>query len=197
MKKLFAAVIVSAVVFYFAVNTARAEERIVYDFESSLEGWQIPDWALEKMDHVAKGVVITDSYASDGIFSMEVLTDFTGDVWTGAYVEVMKDFDWSDYSEVLVDIYLPEGSPRGLRGRLILTVGDGWYFTEMERSEILHPGAWTTVSASLLEGSSDWKRYIPTDEFRKDIRKIGVRVESDRKPAYAGPIYVDNIRVAR
>jgi hypothetical protein len=31
--------------------------------------------------------------------------------------------------------------------------------------------------------------------FKEDVRKVTVRIESNRKPAYTGPIYIDNITV--
>jgi hypothetical protein len=36
-----------------------------------------------------------------------------------------------------------------------------------------------------------------TEAFRQDIRKIDIRVESNNKPAYSGPFYIDNIRVIK
>ena len=62
----------------------------------------------------------------------------------------------------------------------------------VERPKLRETGVWTHISANLKPGSADWKRTKPTDEFRADVRKIAVRVESS-KPAYSGPIYIDNV----
>ena len=66
----------------------------------------------------------------------------------------------------------------------------------MNRGISLVPGEWTTIHANVKEGSTDWK-FFPDENFRKDIKRLGVRVESDRKPVYTGPIYIDNVRLAK
>ena len=90
---------------------------------------------------------------------------------------------------------MPEDASFGLRAKLILTVGEDWQWTEMSRLVKLEPGEWTTVSASLAAGSSDWRRTQVTEEFRSDIRKLGIRIESNMRPVYSGPIYIDNVRL--
>jgi len=67
----------------------------------------------------------------------------------------------------------------------------------MARSVPLVPGQWTTVSANLSPGSEDWKKTTVDDAFRKDVRKVAIRVESNKKPVYTGPVYVDNIRLQK
>jgi hypothetical protein len=109
----------------------------------------------------------------------------------------MQYFDWTDYSRIACDVYLPEGAPLGLKGKIILTVGDSWKWVEMSRSFSLQPGKWTTMSADLKPGSIDWRRIEVNDAFRQDVRKIDIRVESNNKPAYTGSIYIDNIRVIK
>ena len=167
----------------------------VYDFEAGLQDWAIPDWAKEKDEDVGRVVSTSQEVASHGKGSMQVLADFPGGTWTGAYVEVaMYVTDWSQFSSVSADVYLPANAPSGLQGRFILTTGENWTWTEMNRAIKLEPGKWTMITANLKPGSLDWK-FFPTDAFRKDIRKLGFRVESDKKPVYSGPIYVDNIRL--
>ena len=126
---------------------------------------------------------------------MKIDADFTGGRWTGAIVEIMQYFDWTDYGTLACDIYIPEDAPVGLKAKFILTVGDNWKWIEMSRSYILQPGQWITVSADIKAGSIDWRRVQVDDTFRSDIRKIDIRVESNNKPAYTGPLYIDNIRV--
>ena len=139
----------------------------------------------------------SSEYASTGNESLEMIVDFPGGRWTGAIVEIMQYFDWADYSAVACDLYIPKNAPLGLRGKMILTVGDSWKWVEMSKSTNLKPGEWVTVKADLRPGSIDWRRVQVDDAFRQDVRKLDIRVESNNKPAYTGPIYVDNIRLIK
>jgi len=85
-------------------------------------------------------------------------------------------------------------APRGLRARLILTVGDDWKWSESNKALRLTPGEWTVIKVSLLADSLDWRRFI-TDEFRSDVKKIGLRIESNGVP-YEGSIFIDNITLS-
>lgn len=181
----------------FGATLSHAEEEVLFNFESGLQGWEIPDWAYEKPDHVQKEIMVSDEYASDGAQSLEIDCEFPGGRWTGAIIEIMQYFDWTDYSRIACDIYLPAGAPVGLKGKMILTVGDSWKWVEMSRSFPLKPGQWVTMSADLDPGSIDWRRVQVDDAFRQDVRKLDIRVESNNKPAYKGPIFVDNIRVIK
>ena len=174
------------------------EERTFYDFETEdLNGWEIPMWALGKTDHVAREAKMSTSFASKGNASMEIDAEFPGGNWTAALVEIQQYLDVSQYRVIRADIYLPKDAPMGLKAKLILTVGSNWKFVEMSRSVPLMPGEWATITANIEPGSYDWKRVVPDEEFAKDIRKIAVRIESNRKPKYIGTVYVDNVRVGR
>lgn len=180
---------------FLLAGAAMAEEVVLFNFEDGLQGWEIPDWAFEKPDMVLKEIDVTDEYASNGAKSMMMDADFTGGRWTGALVEIMQYYDWTDYSKLAVDIYLPKEAPMGLRAKMILTVGDSWKWVEMSKTYALAPGKWTTITADLMPGSIDWRRIQVDDAFRADVRKIDVRVESNNRPAYTGKIYIDNVRV--
>ncbi len=178
-------------------SNARAEEGAltIFDFEGNLQEWIIPDWAKESTDHVGKILSTSAEVASHGTGSLQLLADFPGERWTGAYVEVLMHVtDWSKFGSLSVDAYLPPSAPAGLEARLILTIGEQWVWTEMNRPIPLVPGQWTTVTVNLKPGSLDWK-FFPDEQFRKDIRKVGIRVESNKRPVYSGPIYFDNIRL--
>ena len=103
----------------------------------------------------------------------------------------------SHYRVISVDLYIPNDAPIGLKVKVILTVGSNWKFVEMSRSVPLVPGEWITITANIEPGSYDWKRVVPDEKFAEDVRKIAIRVESNRKPKYTGPIYVDNVRIGR
>ncbi len=172
-------------------------ELVMFDFEKDLQDWNIPDWAREKPDNAGKIVSLSDEFASHGTSSMQLLAEFPGGKWTGAYVEVMMYVtDWNPYHGLSMDVYLPSNAPKGLTGRIILTVGEQWTWTEMNRGIALEPGQWTTVTVRLTPDSLDWKSF-PTEAFRKDIRKVGFRIESDKSPTYTGPAYIDNIRLTQ
>ncbi|MEA3488802.1 MAG: hypothetical protein U9R44_00465 [Candidatus Omnitrophota bacterium] len=173
------------------------EERTYYDFESDLNGWEVPQWALGKTDYVGKEAEVSQEVASHGNSSMKFTADFPGGLWTAGLVEIQQYLDMSRYRVVRADIYLPEDAPMGLKAKLILTVGSNWKFVEMSRSIPLIPGEWVTITANIEPGSYDWKRVVPDEEFAEDVRKIAIRVESNRKPKYSGTIFVDNIRVGR
>ncbi len=182
-----------------AGTAAYAEEEtvVLFGFEDGLQGWDIPDWAYEKPDHVQQSVQPSDKFASEGKGSLEMETDFPGGKWTGAIVEIMQYFDWSNYGKIEADVYLPAGAPEGLKASMVLTVGDEWKWVEMSRAFSLVPGQWVTISGDLKPGSIDWRRIQVDDSFRKDIRKVDIRVFSNNVPAYTGPVYIDNVRVVK
>ncbi len=196
MKKVLLALVVMGLFFVGAVIHAE-EETVIFSFENGLQGWEIPDWAYEKPDHVQKEINPSDKYASQGRSSLEMDVEFPGGRWTGAIIEIMQYFDWTDYSKIACDIYLPKDAPLGLKGKMILTVGDSWKWVEQSKSYALKPGEWVTLTADLKPGSIDWRRVQVDDAFRQDVRKLDIRVESNNRPAYTGPIYIDNIRVIK
>lgn len=182
------------VTFFQAASHAR--EIVLYSFEKDPQGWEIPDWALGKKDHVAKQLSISEFNSSDGRYSLEVESEFTGaPTWEGSYVERVIDVtDWSPFKYLSVDIFLPKEAPQGLRARMILTVGEGWKWTEMNKAIPLTPGEWTVIRVDLTPESMGWRRFID-DSFRADVRKLGVRVESNGRIKYKGPIYIDNVKL--
>jgi hypothetical protein len=173
------------------------EEKEYFDFETDLAGWEIPAWAASKNDYVAREITISGDKASSGASSMKIKVDFPVEIWSAGLVEIQQYLDLSHYRVLSVDLFLPEDAPVGLKSRFVLTVGDNWKFVEMNRSVPLIPGEWITLSASVEPGSYDWKRVVPDDQFSKDIRKIAVRVESNRQPVYSGDVYIDNLRVGK
>ena len=181
-----------------SVAAQESSELIMYDFEGSTQDWGIPEWATTSLDYVGKSVTASEDFASHGKGSLQVLAAFPGaGKWTGAYVEIdVPVTDWSQFGAIAADVYLPYNAPGGLQARLVLSIGEKWEWTEMNRPVKLKPDQWTTVTAHLKPGSMDWK-FFPTESFRKDIRRIGIRVESDKGPAYTGPIFIDHVRLIK
>jgi len=192
-------IIFSGVTFGFAQEEAQEEkscvEKVLFGFEKEIPSWEIPDWCFEKEDYVAESIAISKKYANEGVSSLEVMTDYSGGRWTAIYVEVQEYFDWTPYESVSADIYVPEDASFGLKAKFIVTVGEDWTWIESSRQTKLIPGEWTTVSVSVAPGSNDWRRTQVDDEFRTDVRKLGIRVESNMRPVYSGPIYIDNVRL--
>jgi hypothetical protein len=196
MKKLVVLVALFGLLLGMSV-VAKAEEVILFDFEKGLEGWEIPDWAFEKPDHAQKDLEASKDFAKTGSQSLKMTVDFPGGRWTGGIVETMQYFDWTAYNTIAFDMYIPADAPLGLKAKMILTVGDAWKWIEMSKEYPLVPGEWVTVKADLLPGSIDWRRIQVDDAFRQDVRKLDIRVVSDGRPAYTGPVYIDNIRVMK
>lgn len=169
--------------------------KVIFGFEEKVPSWEIPDWSFEKDEYVAESIAISTKFAKEGKSSLEVMTNFPGAKWTAAYIEAQQYFDWTPYNTISVDVYLPKEAPFGLQARFIMTVGDNWTWTEMARLVKVVPGEWTTITADLRPGSSDWRKTEVTDAFRADVRKLGLRIESNMRPIYSGPVYIDNVRV--
>ena len=179
----------------FCEGKAVGAEKVLFGFEEKIPNWEIPDWCLEKPDYVGESIAISNKFAKEGKSSLELMVNFPGAKWTATYVEIQQYFDWTLYKTISADIFLPKEAPFGLQARIILTVGEDWAWTEMARLVKLMPGEWTTITASIVPGSADWRRTEITDKFRADVRKLGIRIESNMRPVYSGPIYIDNIKV--
>jgi len=180
----------------FPAPDSFAKDTLLFSFENDPEGWEIPDWALGKDDYVAGEVAVSQVQASEGSRALEVGVDFPSDPqWRGAYVERVIDItDWSPFRCLSIDVYLPKEAPQGLRARVILTVGENWKWSEANKAFPLTPGEWAVIKLDLTPESKNWRKYL-TDEFRADVRKLGIRIESNGKIAYKGPVYIDNVRL--
>ena len=178
-------------------SLSHSKELTLYTFEKEPQGWEIPDWAFSKKEYVAKQIGVSEFYASEGKYSLEMDVEFSGaPSWEGAYVERIIDVtDWSPFNYISLDIFIPKDAPHGLRGRIILTIGDEWKWTEMNKTITLAPGEWTNIKADITPASLSWRKFID-ENFRSDVRKMGVRVESNGKIAYKGPIYIDNVKLS-
>ncbi|HNX91528.1 MAG TPA: hypothetical protein PKY78_06025 [Candidatus Omnitrophota bacterium] len=194
MKK---SLLLSVLALALSANIAFAEESVIFGFENGLQGWDVPEWAYEKPDHVQKEIKVTKTVTKEGTQAMEIVAAFPGGSWSGAIIEVQQYFDWSDYTAIAYDVYIPAEAPAGLKTKMILTVGDTWQWVEMSKDVELIPGQWVTVQASLVPGSIDWRRVQVDDKFRRDVRKMDIRVVSEGKPVYSGSIYIDNIRLIK
>ena len=196
--KVFFAVFLSLSFLCMLQGESPADEVTLYDFEKDPQGWTMPDWALAKKDYVGEGISISEFHASHGRYSLEFKVNFPSTrEWRGAYVECPVDIqDWSNYGSLEADIFLPENAPKGLRARIILTIGADWKWTEMNKAVKLEPGEWTVIKVSLKPDSLNWRLFI-TDAFRQDVKKIDIRIESNGGVMYRGQVYIDNVKLAQ
>ena len=175
-------------------RTGLYSDEVIFGFEKDASNWEIPDWCFKDDSYKGVNVSVSETFAKEGISSLALMCDFSGEKWATAYVEVQKYFDWTAYKAVSIDMFLPSEAPVGLKAKMILTIGRDWTWTEMINSISLVPGKWTTITASIVPGSIDWRGAKILDEFRADVRKLGVRIESN-KAAYSSPVYIDNVRL--
>ncbi|MFH1836788.1 MAG: hypothetical protein ABH862_01560 [Candidatus Omnitrophota bacterium] len=171
------------------------KETVLYDFENGDDGWEIPFWATEKPDHVAVSLESVSNISSSGKSSARIYAEFIPGIWSAALIENQRYLDLSEYRTISAKIYLPPDATDRLRGEIILTTSDTWNFVEMSHTVKLIPGKWTTITADISEGSIDWKRTKIDDAFRKDIRKIALRITSNGMP-YSGFAYIDEVKVS-
>jgi len=181
---------------------ALENEITLFDFEKNEEGWKIPPWEFDGTNCVARSLRKAKGIASKGNGSIELYAEFPEEKQTSALAEIQQYLNFDKYNAISADIYLPPHCPKGLKGKLILTVGENWQFVEMVRSTGLNPGCWTTITANTSKNSTDWKKtkvdrallyWYRTSST--DVRKIAIRIESNKIP-YSGPVYIDNVRVS-
>ena len=199
---------------YFCLMTLMAPasfgaEKILYSFEERTKGWVVPDWAREKSDYALRGASLSDMAASGGKSSLALNVDLPATTWGLSVVEVEGNFDWTGYKTLSCDIYLPGNAPSGITAKLAFTGGADSLWMVMAKPVRLVPGAWKTVSANITAKNMDWARIkidkdgnitrMPaaalTAENIKDVKKIAVHIESDRKD-YEGNIYLDTVKIS-
>ena len=195
--KIFLILLITIACFTALPGASYSKEIVLYSFEKDPQGWEIPDWAIGKPDHVGRQISVSEFHASEGKYALEFEVEFSGSPhWEGAYVERLIDVtDWSPFNYLSVDIFLPKNAPQGLKVRVILTVSDNWKWVEGNKAYTLTPGEWTVLKLDLTPNSMAWRKFID-DSFRSDVKKLGIRIESNGKITYKGPIYIDNVKLS-
>jgi hypothetical protein len=189
------------------LNASQAFSDEVFDFEDGeLQGWDIPDWAMEQNDQVSRSLKVTDAKAYEGNYSLELECDFPGDLWTAAVVEFNREIDLTPYSKIMARIYIPKKArAEGFFQARIIFVAGPWWWIEQRHVKLLDLGKWNEIEANLdvteANQRSYWKRKSKDGTFlknRDNIKKIIIRIEYDASekhagPAYEGPVYIDDI----
>src|SRR3989338_4481035 len=108
--KLFFILFITVFLFILTPSVSFAKEIILYSFEKDPQGWEIPSWALDKKDHVATQIGVSEFQASDGKYALELEVNFPDSSgWRCAYIERVIDItDWSPFKYLSVDIFLPK-----------------------------------------------------------------------------------------
>lgn len=171
----------------------------LYDFETDIQDWYIPEWCFKKDDNAAVMVSVSKEKASTGQLSLKLGCKFLPLVYSQAYTEVSKKdgfYDLTGYKDIKADVFVPKEATKKFKGELVLTIlteDEEWEWTEVRKPISLVNGEWTMVSANIHVESTDWKQQI-TKEKRSRVKRIGVRV-STYDNTYTGPVYIDNIRL--
>ncbi len=151
-----------------------SEETVLNTFDADAEGFQLADyWAG------GKGVS-----AADGTLVLALVTT-GGGTWQegGVFVQPAGGADWSEYAELSVDIYLPEGAD-GFLSQIFMKTGTDWTWTNTPDTALV-AGAWTTVTAD-LSAMGDLGA----------VGEYGIKIGTSQT-AFEGQALIDNIRLVR
>lgn len=159
-------------------TAAVADQMLLHSFETDEEGWKLAtDWRS------GTGIGISDELASDGAQSLAVQASFTGAGWqeAGAAYDPEGGTDWTDASQLKLDVYVPEGANNFVSQVFIKTGGD-WTWANTPDTP-LTPDEWTTITADLS---------VMGD--LSAVREYGVKFGmSDTQ--FNGDILIDNVRL--
>ena len=206
MKKVIALIVFAILVSSFSSNLYA---RTVFDFEDQeLNGWEIPDWAVEQQDQVGYELALSDEKTfNKSAYSLELMCNYPGDAWASAAVEYDLNIDFNGYKDISCEIFLPKKARADgfLEARIILVAGP-WWWIEQRESTPLKRGKWTKLEAKLdvtaANQRSYWKRKDKNGMLvahRDQVKKVIIRIEYNANekhagPKYNGPIYIDDIK---
>jgi len=193
-------VFVLAVVCLISTPLSFAGPATIYNCEQFIHNWRTPEWSTQREDHIISEMYVDKSFSRDGGVSLKLVVDFPGQEWRAGIVETEGEFDLTIYKSFSCEVYLPKNAPSGIEARLIFVTGENYIWFEMEKPISLDPGRKTKLFASLRRGVRCWsdgdKTMRLTDELKSEIRKLAIRIESN-KARYQGPVYIDNIRLKK
>jgi len=186
---------------YFIAKQGTLAPKEVKEYDT-YEEWYIPDRILSSSSRSINQLLVSDIVDNSADIkskSLELVVDFPRtNSWREIYIERLIDSeDWNIYRALSAKIFLPEDAPRNLKAKFILTCGRNWYWTEMKPRTSLKPGDWNLIEANLESISIDWRYRGDISELLKNVRKLGIRIESDYSRDYKGSIYVKDIELIK
>jgi len=200
MKNVILKMCIIVVSLFFACSRSYSQERMIYNCEQYINGWDIPEWPVSEEDYVSPILAVDENFLEDSFSGLKLTVAFDGDEWSAGMIETTGVFDLTLYKAISCRIYLPESAPRGIMARFIITVGDDYTWMELKRPIALTPGRHTRVKAGLRHGNNGWKTTYGgvriADWMKEDVRKIGIRIESNIVE-YEGPVYINDIRLVK
>jgi hypothetical protein len=164
-------------VMILGINVTYAQnETLVTSFESGTEGWAlVTDWAS------GVSINVSDAFASDGAQSLSVSVNYAATQWqeAGVFFQPPQPLDWSSYTTLSVDIYVPAEAENFI-AQLYTKTGDSWSWTNTPNIA-LTPDAWTTVTADLSAMG-----------IVRDVREFGIKFAT-YEANFTGEFYVDRV----
>lgn len=168
-----------------------------WDFEQPDE-----DWGPSPLDKGTKSVRISAERASSGTHSLAV----TGALPSSFGVTYFPWDDWTGYTQLSFDIYVPKGIPKEFDLWVYLKDRQYyWYQTAPFRSPTtgkplprgLRPGQWNTIMLDISPRSTIWQPGGHRKAWERALyypREFGIRIFS--RQSWNGTIYLDNMRLS-
>jgi hypothetical protein len=159
-----------------AETSAETEATLLNSFEGDAEGWVLADY----WTGMSSAEPSTDM-ASEGTSSLALTGSFNGTEWQegGVYFDFPEGVDWSGYSQLTVDVYVPEGATNFL-AQVFVKTGADWTWANTPDISLV-AGQWNTITAD-LSGLGNLA----------EVHEIGIKIGTS-STAFEGTFYVDNV----
>ena len=168
---------------------------------NTYEEWYIPDRILSSGNRSINQLIVSNIDGPTGIKSkcLELMVDFPRiNSWREVYIErLIDEEDWTIYRALSAKIFLLKNAPKNLKAKFILTCGKNWYWAEMKPRVFLKPGSWNLIEANLESISVDWRYGGDVSDLVKNVRKLGIRIETNYSQNYQDSIYVKDIELIK
>ena len=169
-----------------------------WDFEAGESAHE--DWVASALDAGTRGVQASSARASSGARSLAI----TGSLPQSFGVTYLPWDDWTGYTQLSFDLYIPAGVPKEFDLWVYLKDKQYyWYQTAPFRSPTTgkplpgpKPGKWTTIKLDISPTSTIWKPGGHRRAWERALyypREFGLRVFSRRK--WSGTVWLDNVQL--
>ncbi|MBI5928802.1 MAG: discoidin domain-containing protein [Chloroflexi bacterium] len=167
----------------FAAPTDEAAAPVVTDVSQqfSFEGGDAQGWVMADFWAGGKALEASDAMATDGTGALKLTISTSGTQWeeAGAFVDFPDGVDWSNATNVSVDVYVPAEAANFL-AQVFVKTGADWTWAN-SADAALTPGEWTTVTVDLS-----------TLGAINELHEVGVKVGSG-STAFEGDVFIDNL----